>query len=100
MKVVGQVLRERVREHAHVDFVVCDSERLTYAEAEARSRVLARGLLAEGLGKGSRVALLYPTGIPFVRATAARPAYCQIDPGMYFPSCAWKLPVGIREPTA
>jgi acyl-CoA synthetase (AMP-forming)/AMP-acid ligase II len=66
MKVVGQVLSERVREHPNVDFVVCDSHRLTYADAERRSRVLARGLIAEGVGKGSRVALLYPTGIPFV----------------------------------
>src|SRR5205823_3104189 len=66
MKVVGQVLRERARECPHADFVVCDSERLTYADAEARSRRLARGLLAEGVGKGSRVAFLYPTGIPFV----------------------------------
>ena len=71
MKVVGQVLRERVREHPRVDFVVCDSERLTYAEAEARSRELARGLLAEGVGKASRVALLFPAGIPFVVAWLA-----------------------------
>jgi acyl-CoA synthetase (AMP-forming)/AMP-acid ligase II len=65
MNVVGEVLREHAHDHPKVEFIVCDSERLTYADAEARSRVLARGLLAEGVAKGSRVALLYPTGIPF-----------------------------------
>jgi acyl-CoA synthetase (AMP-forming)/AMP-acid ligase II len=63
---VGRVLRQRVAVHPELDFVVCDDDRLTYAEAERHSRALARGLLAAGAGRGSRVGLLFPTGTTFV----------------------------------
>lgn len=43
-------------------FAVLGDRRLTYAEAEARSAELARGLLASGAGKGTRVGLLAPNG--------------------------------------
>lgn len=39
-------------------FVVIDDDRLTYAEAEQRSRRLAAALVAAGAGRGSRVAML------------------------------------------
>ncbi|MEX1006601.1 MAG: class I adenylate-forming enzyme family protein [Acidimicrobiia bacterium] len=68
---VSGVLRDRVAEHADVEYVVCDDERLTYAGAERRSRVLARGLLAAGAGRGSRIGLLFPTGTAFVTAWLA-----------------------------
>jgi acyl-CoA synthetase (AMP-forming)/AMP-acid ligase II len=68
---VSRVLRERVAAHPDLDYVVCDDDRLTYADAERRSRKLARGLLAAGAGRGSRVALLFPTGTPFVVAWLA-----------------------------
>ncbi len=45
--------------------------RLSYAEAESRSALLARGLLAEGLGKGSRVGVLFPNGPEWVLAFLA-----------------------------
>ena len=48
-----------------------ETERLTYAAAEQRSRAIARGLVGEGVGKGARVALLYPNGVPFVVAWLA-----------------------------
>jgi acyl-CoA synthetase (AMP-forming)/AMP-acid ligase II len=68
---VGQLLAARAADRGDADFVVTETERLTYAAAEQRSRVLARGLVGEGVGKGARVALLYPTGIPFVVAALA-----------------------------
>jgi acyl-CoA synthetase (AMP-forming)/AMP-acid ligase II len=43
-------------------FAVLGDERITYAEAEARSAELAKGLLASGVGKGTRVGLLAPNG--------------------------------------
>ena len=46
--------------------VVSDGERLTYAEAESRSRELAKGLLAQGIGKGSHVGLLMPNRVDWV----------------------------------
>jgi acyl-CoA synthetase (AMP-forming)/AMP-acid ligase II len=39
-------------------FAVLDDERLSYRDVEQRSADLAKGLLASGIGKGSRVALL------------------------------------------
>src|SRR5256885_8254532 len=68
---VGRLLRERVAAHGDVEYVVCDDDRLTYADAERRSRVLGRGLLAAGVGRGSRVGLLFPTGTAFVVAWLA-----------------------------
>ncbi|HKE74402.1 MAG TPA: class I adenylate-forming enzyme family protein [Acidimicrobiales bacterium] len=41
---------------------VLGDERLSYAEADARSAALARGLLATGAGKGTRVGLLAGNG--------------------------------------
>ena len=68
---VSRVLRDHVAAHAEVEYVVCDDERLTYAGAERRSRVLACGLLAAGAGRGSRIGLLFPTGTAFVTAWLA-----------------------------
>ena len=68
---VSRVLRAQVAERPDADYVVCDDARLTYADAERRSRVLARGLLAAGAGRGSRIGLLYPTGLDFVVAWLA-----------------------------
>ncbi len=68
---VSRALRARVAERPDADYVVCDDARLTYADAERRSRGLARGLLAAGAGRGSRIGLLYPTGLDFVVAWLA-----------------------------
>lgn len=43
-------------------FVVGPDFRLTFGQADAKSALLACQLLAAGIGKGSRVALLYPNG--------------------------------------
>jgi acyl-CoA synthetase (AMP-forming)/AMP-acid ligase II len=45
---------------------VCDDQRLSYIEADARSRRLARALLAAGATKGSQVALIYPNSPDFI----------------------------------
>ena len=63
---VGRLLGERAREQGSNDYVVCDRDRLTYAAAEERSRALARGLLAAGVGRGSRIGMLFPTGVDFI----------------------------------
>lgn len=68
---VSRVLRAHVGERPDADYVVCDDDHLTYDDAERRSRVLARGLLAAGAGRGSRVGLLFPTGVDFVLAWLA-----------------------------
>jgi len=63
---VAEVLRRQARARAEHPLLVCDDDRITYAEAERRSAQLARGLIALGAGKGTHVALLYPNGTEFV----------------------------------
>jgi acyl-CoA synthetase (AMP-forming)/AMP-acid ligase II len=63
---IPALLRQQARKHGDKTLLVCDDARLSYAELEARSRKLARGLLAHGATKGSHVALLYPNVPDFV----------------------------------
>jgi acyl-CoA synthetase (AMP-forming)/AMP-acid ligase II len=53
------------------DFIVTPEQRMTYAEAEESSRRLARRMLAAGMGKGTRVGLLFPYGQEWVVAWLA-----------------------------
>lgn len=66
MTTVGAVLRDRAAVRPDHPFVVCDDERLTYGEADRRSRELARGLLGVGVGRAAHVGLCFPTGTDFV----------------------------------
>ncbi len=59
---VPQFIRNRAERFGEETLVVLGGERLTYAEADERSSRLARGLLASGVGKGSRVGILFPNG--------------------------------------
>jgi acyl-CoA synthetase (AMP-forming)/AMP-acid ligase II len=63
---VGEVLRHQAGARADHPLLVCDAERLSYAEADRRSARLARGLIALGAGKGTHVGLLYPNGAAFI----------------------------------
>mgnify|MGYP006266633867 CR=1 FL=1 len=47
------------------------SQRLTYAELDARVEALARWLLAKGVGPGDRVAILMTDGAPFLTVLLA-----------------------------
>jgi acyl-CoA synthetase (AMP-forming)/AMP-acid ligase II len=53
------------------DMIALGDRRLTYRQAERESAHLARGLLAAGAGKGTRVALLMPNGPDWVLAWLA-----------------------------
>jgi len=68
---VPRLLRARAAERPDAAFLATDSGVLTYAEADERSAVLARALLAAGAGAGSRIALLHPNGPAFVVAWLA-----------------------------
>lgn len=54
----GELIRTGAARFGGKALAVLDGERLSYAEAEARSAALAKGLLASGAGKGTRVGLL------------------------------------------
>lgn len=58
----GELIRACAARHGDCLFAVLGDERLTYGEVEARSARLAKGLLASGVGKGTRVGLLAPNG--------------------------------------
>ncbi len=47
-------------------FVITARERLTFGEADRRSAALAGAMLREGVGKGSRVGILFPNGLGWV----------------------------------
>lgn len=51
--------------------LICNDQRISYAEADIRSASVARGLVALGAGKGTHVGLLYPNGVDFVVAMLA-----------------------------
>lgn len=61
-------LQERFAAH---ELIVYEGQRLTYGEAAAQSALLARGLLASGISKGSRIGLLMPNSPDFVVAWLA-----------------------------
>jgi acyl-CoA synthetase (AMP-forming)/AMP-acid ligase II len=63
---LGQLLARQVAARPDSDVLVVDHSRLTYGELDASSAVLARQLLAAGIGKGSRVGLLFPNDARFV----------------------------------
>ncbi len=63
---VAEVLRHQARSRGEHPLLVCDGDRISYAEADRRSAELARGLIAQGASKGTHVGLLYPNGAEFV----------------------------------
>lgn len=54
--------RHLARKFGDREVIVLDDRRLTYREADARSARLARGLLGQGVGKGTRVGVWMPNG--------------------------------------
>jgi acyl-CoA synthetase (AMP-forming)/AMP-acid ligase II len=63
---VAEILRHQARRRGDHALLVCDADRISYADADRRSAELARGLIAQGAGKGTQVGLLYPNGAEFV----------------------------------
>lgn len=71
---VPELVHDAARRFGDHTFLVADDARLSYRDVEARSAALAKGLLAEGIGKGSRVGILIPNSADFaiVALAAAR----------------------------
>ncbi len=65
------MLRTQAGSRGDHPLLICDSERISYAEAERLSALLSRGLIGLGAGKGTHVGLLYPNGVAFVVAMLA-----------------------------
>lgn len=58
--------RNAVSKFADNDFIIEPDQRITYAQADALSRSLAKRLILMGVTKGTRVAAKYPNGISWV----------------------------------
>ena len=67
---VADVLH-RQRRWGEKPLVICDEQRLSYAEADTGSSALARRLATLGVGKGTHVGILHPNGPRFVIAALA-----------------------------
>jgi acyl-CoA synthetase (AMP-forming)/AMP-acid ligase II len=65
------MIRSLARRCGQREMIVTRDRRLRYAEAEAESAILARGMLAAGIGKGTRVGLLMSNGCDWVLAWLA-----------------------------
>ena len=63
---IPALLRSQVTLRPDAALLVCDSDVLTYGEADRRSAALARALLTLGAGKSTHVGLLHPNGPDFV----------------------------------
>ena len=66
-----EMIRTRTERFGTRPMILLRDQRLHYAEADERSARLARGLLASGLGKGSRVGIWLPNGPDWVVAFLA-----------------------------
>ena len=62
-------LRTRVERFGERPLIALNDARITYGEAGEQSARLARGLLATGVTKGTRVGLLMPNAYLLVRVT-------------------------------
>ncbi|MFF3572796.1 class I adenylate-forming enzyme family protein [Nocardia jiangxiensis] len=68
---LAHLLRCRARDRADRPLLICDADRLTYAETERRSAELAHELIALGAGKGTHIGVLYPNSAEFAVAAFA-----------------------------
>ncbi len=68
---VPQLLADGRARFSQNDCIITPAERLNYADLDDRSRRLAARLVSAGVGKSSRVAILFPNGASWVVAWAA-----------------------------
>ena len=59
---VPAMLRRAADQHGGREFIIEPDRRFTYADVEIASRRVGRQLLAAGVGKASRVAMVFPQG--------------------------------------
>jgi acyl-CoA synthetase (AMP-forming)/AMP-acid ligase II len=68
---IPNLLRRSAGRFASRDYVITRDKRLTFRSAEEQSRRLAKRLLRAGVGKGTRIGVLFPQGPDFVVALLA-----------------------------
>jgi len=68
---VPELLRHTLRRSSDAPLIVHGERRFSYGDIERESAILAKGMLARGVGKGTRVALWMPNGPEWLIAWAA-----------------------------
>lgn len=68
---IDALLREQARRHGDKDAVVDPVERITYAGLDTATRARSAAFVASGITKGTRVGLLMPNGVEWVRTALA-----------------------------
>ena len=68
---IPQMIQAAVNTHGARELAVLGDQRMTYADADAASAAIAKGLLAIGAGKGTRVGLLAPNSPDWIAAWLA-----------------------------
>ena len=68
---VPNMIRAAVDAYGPLELGVLDDQRMTFADADAASAALAKGLLSIGVGKGTRVGLLAPNSPDWIAAWLA-----------------------------
>jgi acyl-CoA synthetase (AMP-forming)/AMP-acid ligase II len=68
---LGRLIEDVTRRHAARQAIACAGESISYRELRVRIRALARALVAHGVGKGVRVAVLMTNRPEFVVAVYA-----------------------------
>jgi acyl-CoA synthetase (AMP-forming)/AMP-acid ligase II len=68
---IDRVLSDRAAVSAHQPAVIDPTTRITYADLDFDTRELAAAFVAAGVGKGTRVGLIMPNGVAWVRIALA-----------------------------
>jgi acyl-CoA synthetase (AMP-forming)/AMP-acid ligase II len=68
---VPELLRHAREQFDDATWLVVDGGQLTFTDIDTRTAAVARGLLAEGIGKGARVGILIPNSVDFAVAALA-----------------------------
>ena len=66
-----ELLRRAVERHGDADFVVSVERRCSFRDAERITRALAKRMLADGVRKGTRVGIGFPSGVDWMLAWIA-----------------------------
>ncbi|MDB5430056.1 MAG: lcfB 1 [Caulobacter sp.] len=89
------LIRSAARQYGPRELAALGERRVTYSQAEEESALWARGLLALGVGKGSRVALLMPNGPDWIVGwfASARTGALTVALSTFFqaPELSWGL---------
>lgn len=92
---IHQFLENSADQLPHKIALICDGQRLTYADVEAQANRLANALQAQGLQRGDRVALYLPNSVEMAisifAVLKAGGVFVPINPTTKYDKCAYIL---------